>query len=801
MRKLFLFLFLLWSDYALAQTIDFVASKNSATATAKAVLGRTSTTGAVELRFTNLQTASYLIGSNTVHVVAERIPDNGTAALPSLTTVINADYPVVGNTITIILPTFGATEAYIVTLTAGTGGSPPSPVSTSETVTIDMSLDGGPVTYRASGFMHHGILAATPSDALVTPMKTKMVRCGALGANDVCNTIYNRVTGLGAKLQFLLSDNFYQAPWPGDGGNWTAWDNQCTNKVNAAVTAGRTFEWDIWNEPNITNPFWGAAGGQSQWFEAWKRCVNIIRGILPNAVIVGPSVGGDFTTQSKTYLEQFLTYAKANNVMPNRLSWHESWGGAQVQDNIDTMRTYMVANDINPIPISISEYVNPSEFTAPGPTIRYLATLERAQVDSAAHACWNDTGTNTGDACFNTPATLNGLLTTNGLSARSSWWVHKGYGDLSGRMVGFTAGIGLAYVLDNFESGMRIVQPKEANPNLQTNWGYSCTGCTVSVGITTPQAHDGTHSLDVLKTAGGDLQFHFYTFTESLSGWPNGWNLISKFANNPTLSPAGGTPAWPSPGQINRIRFWIKMPASMPQSNPAKHNFEFGTYIRCSTCYFAEDGGNHYYHFFDFYNAEGEWQQAIVDMHPDHQRGGFGNAEWPDNPPTTPLSIGYNYFDLMTRFYFDFPYTFVNNGDHVYIDGVEAYIEPNAENTEQIRSLTGVYIPKTNELRLGWTRRKDQELSPNFDVRYAFSDIHAMGFTSATLAATVPPNCCNGDNMTSYSTTGISVSGQSMIYMAIRPVGATLFRQIAIPIRATGGGPTGLIVSSRRRVH
>jgi len=418
----------------------------------------------------------------------------------------------------------------------------------------------------------------------------------------------------------------------------------------------------------------------------------------------------------------------------------------------------------------------------------------------------------TGAACSNfaqVSLPTSASLSNTGLSSSTTYRYRVRASDGAGNFSAYSSIVdattssgsgGLTYVLDNFENGMRIVQPGESNPNLRTNWGYSCTGCTVSVGITTDQARDGTHSLDVLKTAGGDLQFHFYTYIVGIPGWTEGWNLISKFANNPSLNPAGGSPPWPSPGQINRLRFWIRMPASMPQSAPAKHNFEFGTYIRCSTCGFAEDGGNHYYHFFDFYNAEGEWQQAIVDMHPDHQRGGFGNAEWPDNPPTDPVSTGYNYFDLMTRFYFDFPYTFVNNGDHVYIDGVEAYAELNPENTEQIRSLTGVYIPKTNELRLGWTRRKDQESSPNFEVRYAFSDIHASGFTSATLAATVPPNCCNGDNMTSYSTTGISVSGQSVIYMAIRPVGATLFRQIAIPLRSMGS-PTGLIVSSRRRVH
>jgi len=414
-------------------TVAYVASKNSTTATANAILGRTSGSGAVEVKFTNMNTATYLIGSNTVRVVAERIPDNGLSALTAPTPVINADYPVVSNTVTVTLPTFGATEAYTFTLTQGTGGSPPAPVSTTETVTIAMHLDGGAVTYRGSGFLHHGILTGSPTDALTTPMKTKLVRCGAVGANDVCNTNYTRIVSLGATPQMLLSDNFYQAPWPGDGGNWTAWENQCSSKVNAAVAAGRTFQYDIWNEPNSTNPFWGAAGGQSQWFEAYKRCVNIIRGILPGAVIVGPSVG----PYDETYLQQFLTYAKANSVLPDRLSWHEFFGGSEVEGHVTAMRTYMDNNAITRIPISINEYAGPTQFYSPGQLVWYLAAFERAGVDSASHACWDDAGTDTGNNCFNTPATLNGLLTTNGTSRRSGWWAHKGYGDLSGRLVGF----------------------------------------------------------------------------------------------------------------------------------------------------------------------------------------------------------------------------------------------------------------------------------------------------------------------------------------------------------------------------
>ena len=98
----------------------------------------------------------------------------------------------------------------------------------------------------------------------------------------------------------------------------------------------------------------------------------------------------------------------------------------------------------------------------------------------------------------------------------------------------------------------------------------------------------------------------------------------------------------------HRLRFWIKLPSGYSLSHPS-HNFEFGTYTRSPSTddNVAESSNGHFYHYLDL-RSHGQWEQVIIDTHPDHQRGNSGNVEISDSP--NPVS-GHTYFDLMTRFY------------------------------------------------------------------------------------------------------------------------------------------------------
>jgi hypothetical protein len=70
-------------------------------------------------------------------------------------------------------------------------------------------------------------------------------------------------------------------------------------------------------------------------------------------------------------------------------------------------------------------------------------------------------------------------------------------------------------------------------------------------------------------------------------------------------------------------------------------------------------------------------------------------------------------------------------------------------------------------------------------VRYAFSDIYTLGYANATPApggTGLMPLGTGGFNNMVWSTTQINVSGQSNIYIAIKPQNSSAFHQIVHPL-------------------
>ncbi|GAB3805829.1 hypothetical protein GCM10027605_32610 [Micromonospora zhanjiangensis] len=162
--------------------------------------------------------------------------------------------------------------------------------------------------------------------------------------------------------------------FPGDNGDWSDYDRFLDRLFADVRAAGITVEWDIWNEPNITL-FWNRP--ISQYFELWKRTYQRIRTAFPNMLIVGPSCAcvpgnGGFWTQ-------YLDYVKANNVVPDIVSWH-SLPGDPVS-NVATANSTLDSRGIaHPRPYQINEYASSNEQNPAGGAW-YLARLERAGAD------------------------------------------------------------------------------------------------------------------------------------------------------------------------------------------------------------------------------------------------------------------------------------------------------------------------------------------------------------------------------------------------------------------------------------
>jgi len=198
-----------------------------------------------------------------------------------------------------------------------------------------------------------------------------------------------------------------------------------------------------------------------------------------------------------------------------------------------------------------------------------------------------------------------------------------------------------------------------------------------------------------------------------------------------------------------------------------------------------------------YYNLghEGEnWQQVIVDAHPNHQRSASGNLEHAMiKEPFPSTDPGKTYFDTMTYFYFHHKHSPTTFPAVFYFDGVEFYHDPNDEDVEQIYSLHGVYNTETAETVVGWKRNKNTS-TKSFDVRYAETSFHtadtfinhgspAPGGTGILPYSSTAPNGYNGIEYRGL----IDVTGKDFIYVAIKHEDSvSRFREIKIPVTSYG---------------
>jgi hypothetical protein len=304
----------------------------------------------------------------------------------------------------------------------------PSGSYATERVNVDLTKLGPPLQHRASGFLH-SIELKSPADDLIAPLRPRLFRDRPEGKESGAFPLYNRMTRMGAAIQVVLSDGYtnYKPPFPGDGGDWSRWELQVTNHIRKAASAKMDVQWDLWNEPDHEY-FWKPS--TEQFLETWKRTYRLVRKLDPRSTIVGPSLSN--RKSKRLSLEQFLLYAKNNGCLPDVLSWHQ-WSG-NVVESVAEVKQFMSDNGIRIERISLNEIVSAKHFMLPGILPRYFAEIERASVESAAHACWQEPS---GVAnCDN--ASLDGLLTHDTKQPRAAWHVYAAYGRMSGRVATVT---------------------------------------------------------------------------------------------------------------------------------------------------------------------------------------------------------------------------------------------------------------------------------------------------------------------------------------------------------------------------
>jgi hypothetical protein len=172
---------------------------------------------------------------------------------------------------------------------------------------------------------------------------------------------------------------------------------------------------EIWNEPDWTWDTTNAGSFNAGWVESY----NEIRKDDATIPIDGPS----YSAWNQSWMSSFLTYAKANNALPQYLSWHELQGQQNIAADVAACQALEASLGISPIPIVIEEYGEVAEMGVPGSMAGYISKFERAGVYEADLAFWNEYGT------------LGDTLVSTGGATNGAYWLYKWYGDMTGNMV------------------------------------------------------------------------------------------------------------------------------------------------------------------------------------------------------------------------------------------------------------------------------------------------------------------------------------------------------------------------------
>ena len=298
-------------------------------------------------------------------------------------------------------------------------GQPRAIAQMRSNITVDFRQPATAVT-SMSGILH-GIDPTKPPDSSIKPLQPKLWRAGRLD-------VYDRVIASGAEFQLLVSDlwGYGSNPkgWPYQ--NYPAWE--AFIRQLAQQNKGKKIIWDIWNEPDLKNPFW--KGSRQQFFETYKRAYRILREELgQSAMIGGPSI----STYNKEYLTEFLDYCKANKLEVNFLAWHELNDTIIlfIDDHvIDAKRNFQQSpfyRELKLQKIYVNEIVGELAQYQPGEILGYLSNLEYAKADGACRACWDTTAAPKVTNCFNN--TLTGMVAPNTFEPRAAWWTYKAYAD------------------------------------------------------------------------------------------------------------------------------------------------------------------------------------------------------------------------------------------------------------------------------------------------------------------------------------------------------------------------------------
>ncbi|GGN50352.1 hypothetical protein GCM10011579_005020 [Streptomyces albiflavescens] len=308
------------------------------------------------------------------------------------------------------------------------------------TLTIDLGTDTGPFHGGASGTLYGLYGDGVPSRNVVEGMYVRTVSTKAQdgiqhpGA-DALDILPSFVDCGGRDVYVYLADIYRGFPyqWPGATGEerlagfMTLIEHQ-VRRVSATGDYKSHIVYVPFNEPE------GNMFGTEEWsfnriswrtdprhyFAAWKDAVQLIKRLDPDARVAGPN-----TSILYEEVKGFLEFAKARDVLPDVITWHELSTPDAMRTNVAKYRCMERELGIGPLPVNINEYAHNYHLSVPGQIVQWISAIEESKID-ADMAYWN----------------IDGNLNDSAVEANKGngqWWLFNAYGRMTGHTVRVTA--------------------------------------------------------------------------------------------------------------------------------------------------------------------------------------------------------------------------------------------------------------------------------------------------------------------------------------------------------------------------
>jgi len=298
---------------------------------------------------------------------------------------------------------------------------------------VNLGNDTGPVFHGASGALYGLSENGVPGADLMDPLHVRAIDAKPPGGLQHpvgdADKIAPEFFGAGGQWILVYIQDIYSA-WPYQNLGLSDYLPKVETAVKELMQTpyAKNFAFIPFNEPdwiwyglNTSNPA-RYITNRDKFLADWTTVYRAIRSIDPGALIVGPNEAYYDTR----FMPDFLSYAKANNVLPDIISWHElSPSSLQTyRTSYASFRALEKSDGIGPLPIDIDEYANRYNLSNPGGMVQWLSMFEDTKV-YAAMPFW-DIADNYSDT-----AVQNDM--PNG-----QWWLLDWYGALTGHTVGVT---------------------------------------------------------------------------------------------------------------------------------------------------------------------------------------------------------------------------------------------------------------------------------------------------------------------------------------------------------------------------